>query len=68
MTKTNIEWADESWNPIVGCSIASHGCNNCYAMAMAHRIAAMAEGSGKQSHYAGLTHKADRKGAKSGLR
>jgi protein gp37 len=49
MTKTAIEWTQESWNPIVGCSIISPGCTNCYAMAMAARIeaanaAARAEG------------------------
>lgn len=28
---TAIEWTDETWNPVVGCSIASPGCDNCYA-------------------------------------
>lgn len=32
MAKTNIEWADESWNPLVGCSYQSPGCTNCYAV------------------------------------
>jgi protein gp37 len=41
MTKTNIEWTEESWNPIVGCSILTPGCTNCYAMKMAARIEAM---------------------------
>lgn len=36
--KTGIEWADATWNPIVGCSLASPGCTNCYAMSMAARI------------------------------
>lgn len=31
MTKS-IEWTEETWNPIVGCSIVSPGCTNCYAM------------------------------------
>ena len=48
---TGIEWADATWNPIVGCSIVSPGCTNCYAMAMAARIEAMQAGS----HYAGTT-------------
>jgi protein gp37 len=30
--KSNIEWTDSTWNPIVGCSIVSSGCTNCYAM------------------------------------
>ncbi|MBC6429679.1 phage Gp37/Gp68 family protein [Nostoc sp. HG1] len=28
---TNIEWADETINPIVGCSRISPGCEKCYA-------------------------------------
>lgn len=28
---TKIEWTDETWNPIVGCSRISEGCKNCYA-------------------------------------
>ena len=31
MTSTNIEWTDEVWNPITGCSKVSQGCKNCYA-------------------------------------
>jgi protein gp37 len=38
---TSIEWTQETWNPIVGCSIVSPGCTNCYAMRMAARIEAM---------------------------
>lgn len=35
---TKISWADESWNPIVGCSKISAGCLNCYAEKMAYRL------------------------------
>ena len=28
-----IEWADETWNPVTGCCPISEGCENCYAMA-----------------------------------
>ena len=45
MSTTPIEWtrgddgaAGESWNPIVGCSIKSPGCTNCYAMPTAARL------------------------------
>lgn len=29
---SKIEWTNETWNIITGCSIASAGCKNCYAM------------------------------------
>ncbi len=32
-----IEWTDETWNPTVGCSKVSPGCDNCYAINVAHR-------------------------------
>jgi protein gp37 len=35
--KSKIEWTDDTWNPIVGCSIVSPGCTNCYAMRDAWR-------------------------------
>lgn len=38
---TNIEWTNETWNPLVGCSLQSPGCTNCYAMNMAYRQHAM---------------------------
>ena len=41
---SKIEWTDATWNPIVGCSILSPGCTNCYAMKMAARIEAMNRG------------------------
>lgn len=28
---TKIEWTDETWNPVTGCTKVSHGCKNCYA-------------------------------------
>lgn len=32
---TAIQWTDETWNPIVGCSRISPGCQRCYAAAAA---------------------------------
>jgi protein gp37 len=49
---SKIEWTDVTWNPVAGCTIASAGCSNCYAMRMAARLAAM--GNGK---YVGLTRR-----------
>lgn len=35
---TKIEWTQETWNPIIGCSKISEGCKNCYAERMAFRL------------------------------
>jgi len=35
---TKIEWCDETWNPITGCTPISIGCLNCYASKMANRL------------------------------
>lgn len=51
--RTSIEWTEATWNPIVGCSIVSPGCTNCYAMTMAARLDAM----GTLPHYGGTTQK-----------
>jgi len=39
VAKTKIEWATDSWNPIVGCTKCSDGCKHCYAEKMALRQA-----------------------------
>lgn len=36
---TKIEWAEETWNPVTGCTPISEGCANCYARRMAKRLA-----------------------------
>jgi protein gp37 len=36
---TKIEWTEQTWNPIIGCSKISEGCQNCYAEKMANRLA-----------------------------
>lgn len=36
--KTKIEWTEETWNPVSGCSKISPGCDNCYAAVMAKRL------------------------------
>jgi len=35
MENSNIEWTDDTWNPVTGCR---HGCDYCYADNMAHRF------------------------------
>lgn len=32
---TKIEWTDETWNPVTGCTRVSEGCRNCYAARLA---------------------------------
>ena len=49
--KTSISWTEATWNPVVGCSVTSPGCTNCYAMTQAVRIQRMTPGS----HYLGTT-------------
>ena len=39
MSPTKIEWTDETWSPVTGCTPTSAGCDNCYARRMAKRIA-----------------------------
>src|SRR3972149_6778961 len=34
---TAIEWTDEVWNPMTGCTKISAGCDHCYAHTVAHR-------------------------------
>lgn len=36
MNKTKIDWCDSTWNPVTGCL---HGCEYCYARAIANRFA-----------------------------
>jgi protein gp37 len=56
MANTQIEWTDATWNPVVGCSIVTAGCTNCYAMEMAKRLEAM-----RVKKYKGLTRKSGRR-------
>jgi protein gp37 len=61
---TAIEWTQQTWNPIVGCSIVSPGCTNCYAMSMAARLEAMCEKAvspGPLDHYLGTTRRVNGK-------
>ena len=34
---TGIEWTDEVWNPMTGCTKISTGCDHCSAHTVAHR-------------------------------
>lgn len=36
-----IEWTDETWNPVTGCTKVSPGCDHCYMYAMYPRLRGM---------------------------
>ena len=38
---STIEWTDETWNPVTGCSRVSPGCDHCYMFALYPRLKAM---------------------------
>ena len=67
---TNIQWTQppgykgETWNPVIGCSKVSAGCDNCYAMKQAGRIVHM---HGPTSSYAGTTKEINGRQQWSGL-
>lgn len=52
MSGTKIEWADETINPMVGCTRISPACDHCYAIGMAHRHG----GNPVLPQYKGLTY------------
>ena len=49
---SSIEWTDKTWNPIAGCRRVGPGCDNCYAITMANRLAGFG-----QKKYIGVTHR-----------
>jgi protein gp37 len=38
---SKIEWTNETWNPVTGCTKYSEGCKNCYAEKMHKRLRGM---------------------------
>lgn len=40
-TASKIEWTEQTWNPVSGCTKISPGCKHCYAETMAQRLKAM---------------------------
>lgn len=51
-TKSTIEWTEATWNPVVGCSPVSAGCQNCYAARLSLRLEKMGNAVGTK--YQGL--------------
>ena len=38
---SKIEWTEQTWNPVTGCTKVSPGCKHCYAETLANRLQAM---------------------------
>ena len=38
---SKIEWTEQTWNPVTGCTKISPGCKHCYAEVMARRLQSM---------------------------
>lgn len=41
---SKIEWTEQTWNPLTGCTKISPGCKNCYAETMSARLTFMSAG------------------------
>jgi protein gp37 len=39
--RSRIEWTEQTWNPVTGCTKLSAGCKHCYAETLAKRLKAM---------------------------
>lgn len=46
--KTNIAWANSTFNPVIGCTEVSPGCDNCYAREFAKAKFPVAESGPKR--------------------
>jgi len=51
MANSKIEWTENTWNPVTGCTKISQGCEHCYAEVMSRRLKAM----GKQKYTNGFS-------------
>ncbi len=60
MARSRIEWTEETWNPVTGCTKVSPGCENCYAERLANRLHAM--GNPRYVNNFGLTLHPDKIG------
>lgn len=54
-THSDIEWTEQTWNPVTGCTKISPGCKHCYAETMAKRLQAMGA-NGYESGFAVSLH------------
>jgi len=54
MSKSSIEWTQETWNPTTGCNKVSQGCKNCYAETMHKRLQGMGQPKYKRDFNKGV--------------
>lgn len=40
-SQSTIEWTEQTWNPVIGCTKISAGCKHCYAETMSARLKLM---------------------------
>jgi protein gp37 len=57
-TNSRIEWTEATWNPILGCTKVSPGCDHCYAITQA-TIRAGSPHPKVAEAFAGLTERTD---------
>lgn len=57
MAKSKIEWTEDTWNPVTGCTFFSPGCTNCYAKTMSLRLQAAYEAAVRAAAQAPGTYK-----------
>jgi protein gp37 len=55
---SKIEWTESTWNPVLGCTRVSPGCDSCYAIVQA-RIRAGSPNQKVAEAFAGLTERRD---------
>ncbi len=55
---TGIEWTDATWNVVLGCDRVSPGCDSCFAIRTARRMAASPTAT-VAAAYAGLVERRD---------
>lgn len=53
---SKIQWTGETWNFILGCTMAGKDCEKCYALRLSHRMASNPKVSDR---YSGLTRKTE---------
>ena len=59
MSTSKIEWTEQTWNPVTGCTKVSPGCKHCYAEKMHGRLNAM-KANGYESPFSEVQCLSDR--------